>query len=1049
MEFLRKLFDTSKKDVEALQPIVEQINSLEEEIEALSDDQLKAKTAEFRERLANGETLDSLMTEAFAVVREVSKRTLGMRHFDVQLVGGAVLHQGRIAEMKTGEGKTLVAVGPLYLNALTGKGAHLVTVNDYLARRDAVWMGPVYHFLGLSVGIIQGQSQESDELGGSFRYEPGAKHDDPRYMNLMPCSRREAYLCDITYGTNHEFGFDYLRDNMAFDVNQLSMRELNYAIVDEVDSILIDEARTPHIISGPSNDDVSFYKDVDKLVKQLKGGTQAEADHPDVHYVSDRKNHSAALTEAGMDYVEQLAWEAGLLKEGANIASDPKLFHHVNAAVKAYGIFERDVDYVVRAGEVVIVDENTGRMMFGRRYSDGLHQALEAKEGVPVQRESQTVAVITFQNLFRLYNKLAGMTGTAKTEEDEFRKIYGLDVVSVPTHRPMVRTDQADIVYKTAEAKYRGIAWEILRLYSKQQPVLVGTRSIEMSEKISSRLTADMLQKLLLVNRIRHMVEQTKEVPKDLKQAATDLINKDIEPTARQEYSSLVSKLDLPGDPFKEEHLAWALETFELTSENRPHLEEALKHGIPHNVLNAKFHEREALIIAEAGRKGQVTIATNMAGRGVDILLGGRIADELVERARTVGDEEYDEYSGTYQTYRRGGKERAAPPLPLDDQERSKLAEEVRSLGGLYILGSERHEARRIDNQLRGRAGRQGDPGESRFFVSLEDQLWKIFNANMLENPLLRAWPPMEEVNAKFLSRMIQKTQERIENHFFEARKHVLEYDDVLNAQREHIYGMRREILLGKHIREDLLKQMRELISDVVDDAWVFDEQERKTYDYQLLYEDLSEIFPLVDYAKVEDLEKHQPGDALVDFCTDLAIQAYERKCEKIGDEWARRLEQWVMLNAVNDHWMNHLQTVDYIREGIGLRGYGQVDPLVAYKRETFDLFHKTLRDIRDQAVKMVFSTEIRQEQAPPPQMMRVEDEEALAGAAAGGASGARGEGPAPLPSAPMAAASAVLPGAEPNVDWTKVGRNEPCPCGSGKKFKACHYPKLREQGVI
>ncbi len=1048
MEFLRKLFDTSKKDVESLQPIVEQVNRLEAEMEALSDDQLKAKTDEFKARIGQGAALEDLLAEAFAVVREVSRRTLGMRHFDVQIIGGAVLHQGRIAEMKTGEGKTLVGVAPLYLNALSGKGAHLVTVNDYLARRDAVWMGPIYHFLGLTVGVIQGQSQESDELGGSYRYEPGATHDDPRYLNLVACTRREAYLCDITYGTNHEFGFDYLRDNMAFDVSQLSMRELNFAIVDEVDSILIDEARTPLIISGPSNDDVSFYREVDKLVRHLKAGGQADTDNPEIDYIANKKDHNAALTEAGMDHVERLAWEAGLLKDGANIASDPKLFHHVNASVKAYALFDRDVDYVVRQGEVVIVDENTGRMMFGRRYSDGLHQALEAKEGVTVQRESQTVAVITFQNLFRLYNKLAGMTGTAKTEEDEFRKIYGLDVVSVPTHRNMIRADNADIVYKTAEAKWRGIAWEILRLYTKQQPVLVGTRSIEMSEVVSSRLTTDMLQKLLLVQRLRHMLEQKKEVPKDLKQGATDLVNKLLAEANRQELGGFLTKLNLPGDPLKDDHLDWALEMFELGADDKPNLVEALKHGIPHSVLNAKFHEREALIIAEAGRKGQVTIATNMAGRGVDILLGGRIADELVERARSMGDEEYDEYSGTYSSYRRGGQERAAPPLPLDDQERFELAEVVRKLGGLYILGSERHEARRIDNQLRGRAGRQGDPGESRFFVSLEDQLWKIFNANMLENPLLRAWPPMEEVDAKFLSRMIQKTQERIENHFFEARKHVLEYDDVLNAQREHIYGMRREILLGKHVREDLIKQIDELIREVVEDAWVFDENERRTYDYNLLYEDLNEIFPLVDYAKVEDLESHQPGGPLEDFCIERAHQAYQAKCDSLGDEVSRMIEQHVMLRAVNDHWMTHLQTVEYIREGIGLRSYGQVDPLVAYKRETFDLFQKTLRDIRDQAVRLVYHANVQVEQAPAPQMMRMEDAPELPAAADPDEAEARR---ASLSAAAFAAASpngggSALPA---NVDWSKVGRNEPCPCGSGKKFKACHYTKLREQGVI
>jgi len=488
MNFLRKLFDTSRRDVDAVSPIITKINGLEANYTNLTDDELKAISLEFKTRVMGGESLDKMLPEVFAVVREVSRRALGMRQFDVQLIGGAVLHQGRIAEMKTGEGKTLVAVAPMVLNALPGKGAHLVTVNDYLARRDAVWMGPIYHFMGLSVGIIQGQSQDSDELGGSYLYVPGANAmEDPRYMNLVPCSRRDAYGCDIVYGTNHEFGFDYLRDNMAFSEAELVMRELNFAIVDEVDSILIDEARTPHIISGPSNEDVSVYAKVNEFVKQLQ---------PETHYTADKKNHSASLTEEGMDMIEEMM-------EIENIAADPRLFHHVNASVKAHALFDKDIDYVVRSGEVVIVDENTGRMMFGRRFSDGLHQALEAKEGVTVQRESQTVATITFQNLFRLYEKLGGMTGTAKTEEDEFRKIYGLDVVSVPTHRPSKREDRADLIYKTIEAKFRGIGWELLRLYSKQQPVLVGTRSIEMSERVSARLTGDMLQRLVLIYRLR------------------------------------------------------------------------------------------------------------------------------------------------------------------------------------------------------------------------------------------------------------------------------------------------------------------------------------------------------------------------------------------------------------------------------------------------------------------------------------------------------------------------------------------------------------------
>jgi preprotein translocase subunit SecA len=1029
MQFLRKLFDTSKRDVDALLPLVEGVNEVEPEISALTDDQLRAKTPEFQARLAKGETLDQLMPEVFAVVREVSKRTLNMRHFDVQVVGGAVLHQGRIAEMRTGEGKTLVGVAPLYLNALGGKGAHLVTVNDYLARRDAVWMGPIYHFLGMSVGIIQGQAADSDELGGSYRYEPGAEHEDPRYTNLVPITRRDAYLCDITYGTNHEFGFDYLRDNMAFSVDDLSMRELNYAIIDEVDSILIDEARTPHIISGPSMEDVSVYKEVDKIVRNLE---------KEVHWTADKKNHNASLTEEGMDKIEELM-------EIDNIATDPKLFHHVNASVKAYALFDKDIEYVVRNGEVIIVDENTGRMMFGRRFSDGLHQALEAKEGVTVQRESQTVAVITFQNLFRLYEKLAGMTGTAKTEEDEFRKIYGLDVVSVPTHRPMIRADHGDTVYKTEEAKFRGIAWDILSRYAKQQPVLVGTRSIEMTEKVSARLTSELLQKLLLVTKLRDMSEVSKTLPKELRKDATELINRELVELKRQDLSAILTKGGTKGDPLADENLDWALSYWELPQANKEHLEEALKHGIPHNVLNAKFHEREALIIAEAGRKGQITIATNMAGRGVDILLGGRIADELVERSRSLVDDqswgELDEYSDTYVSYRRGGKERAAPPLPLDETERREKAEEVRILGGLYILGTERHESRRIDNQLRGRAGRQGDPGESKFFVSLEDALWKIFNANMLENPMLKAWPPMEEVNAKFLSRMIEKTQERIENHFFEARKHVLEYDDVLNAQREHIYGMRRDVLLGREVRQELTKQMDTLMEEVMNDAWAIDEEDKRVYDYNLLYEDLSELFPIVDYVKETDLEKYPPGPDLHEFIIGVAHKAYADKAENLGEEIMARFEQYVMLNAVNDRWMDHLQTIEYIREGIGLRGYGQVDPLVAYKRETYDLFQITLKQIRDQAVRMVYRAEVQRTPEPEMQMMRMEDDAALAAL--------HNTNEATSATSPVVEMAGTKDGYLADVNWKRVGRNDTCPCGSGKKFKNCHYPTLRAEGVI
>jgi preprotein translocase subunit SecA len=1013
-------------------PIVEQINALEPQVSAWTDDQLRAKAIELKSRAKGGENLDNLLVEVFAVTREVGKRTLGMRMFDVQLTGGAVLHQGRISEMKTGEGKTLVAVAPIILNALSGRGAHLVTVNDYLARRDAVWMGPIYHTMGLTVGIIQGQSPDSDELGGSYYYEPGAEHEDPRYMNLVPCTRREAYGCDITYGTNHEFGFDYLRDNMAFDEQDLVMRELNYAMIDEVDSILIDEARTPHIISGPSMEDTSVYKVVDEVVRKLE---------KEVHWTSDKKNHSASLTEEGMDYIEELL---GI----DNIAADPKLFHHVNASVKAYALFDKDIDYVVRSGEVVIVDENTGRMMFGRRFGDGLHQALEAKERVTVQRESQTIATITFQNLFRLYNKLAGMTGTAKTEEDEFRKIYGLDVVCVPTHRPMVRTDQPDIIYKTLEAKFRGIGWEILRLFSKQQPVLVGTRSIEMTEKVSTRLSADMLQRLVISQRLKDRLEIKKDLKGDNKDEAQRLYVTDLQDLDRQALSSLLSKIGLSGDVFRGDWVEWCLNEWKLPKSDEANLVEALKHGIPHNVLNAKFHEQEAVIIAEAGRKGQVTIATNMAGRGVDILLGGRVEDELVKLARESDEEEsegtLDAYGDTFVSYRRGGKERAAPPLPLDDQERRELAEEVRALGGLFILGTERHESRRIDNQLRGRAGRQGDPGESRFFVALEDQLWTIFNANMMENPVLKMWPPMEEVTAGFLSRMIQKTQERIENHFFEARKNVLEYDDVLNAQREHIYGLRREILLGKDIRTEIKTYIRDLIVEVVNNAWMVEEDGAKVYDHTVLYEDLNEVFPLVDYATIAELEAYQPGPELINFLQGVAEQAYDAKIVEAG-ETMKLLEKHVLLRAVNDRWMEHLQTIEYIREGIGLRGYGQTDPLIAYKKETYDTFQTTLKNIRDQASRMIFHLQAKQQQ-------EIEQEEAR-------------EDAAPLMfnledmppelqeqhgiATHSAASTAVAPVALGNVDWKRVGRNEACPCGSGKKFKSCHYPLLRQEGVI
>lgn len=1000
-EIFRKWFDKSEEEVKRLWPIVEQVNSHEPAMEALAVEDFPKKTEEFKTRLSNGESLEDILPEAFALVREVSRRTLHMRHFDVQILGGIVLHNGKIAEMKTGEGKTLVATLPLYLNALTGRGAHLVTVNDYLARRDAVWMGPIFATLGMSVGVIQGQSADSDELGGSYLYTPGAVHDDPRYMNLVPCTRREAYLADITYGTNHEFGFDYLRDNMAFEITDLSMRELHYAIVDEVDSILIDEARTPHIISGASQEDVSIYVRVDKVVRRLTAG---KPDEEGVDYTVNKKDHAAHLTDQGYEKIEEML---GI----ENLAEHPDLMHYVSASLKAHGLFEKDVEYVVREGQVVLVDENTGRLMFGRRLSDGLHQALEAKEGVQVQRESQTVAVITFQNLFRMYEKLAGMTGTAKTEEDEFRKIYGLEVVAVPTHRKMIRTDHPDVIYKTSEAKMRGIAKEILRLFTKQQPVLVGTRSIEMSERVSTRLMPDKLQILAMMERIRHHIENTKSVSKAEKSEVMKELLVPVTEAKLKSLAQLASKFTLPTNPLSDEMQDWLLGHFGLPSEKKVYLDEALKHGIPHNVLNAKFHEKEAVIISQAGRKGAVTIATNMAGRGVDILLGGAVGV-----ADPGDDEDAKEFaSETFTSHRRGGRERAAPPPPLDDQSRNQEAEECRELGGLFILGTERHESRRIDNQLRGRSGRQGDPGESRYFVSLEDQLWQIFNPKMMENPLLKAWPDLEQVDTKFLSSMIEKTQKRIELHFFEYRKHILEYDDVLNAQREQIYGDRREYLLGKDPRPQLKEYVHESIERIVE-SYAPDGIDVTHWDYQGIFRDVTGIFPVMDYGSVSDLESYKTVHDISDVLIDWADQAYEKKIAEFGDDFTQ-VERFVILRAITQKWTEHLQMIERLREGIGLRGYGQIDPLIAFRKESHDIFSQTLEGIRELAASTIFRVQVQKQVAPPPQIRRIEGESLQSNGAP------------------------VTPDGQ--IDWSKVKRNDPCPCGSGKKFKNCHYREV------
>ncbi len=1011
-EWLKKLMDTSERDVKRLASTVQKINALEPEFQALSNEQLRAKTDEFKKRLQDGATLDDILPEAFAACREAARRTLNMRHFDVQLIGGMVLHQGRIAEMKTGEGKTLVATLPLYLNALLGKGVHLVTVNDYLARRDAVWMAPIYHLLGLSVGVIQGQSAESDERGGSYIYEPGYQHPDPRYLHLREVTRKEAYAADITYGTNHEYAFDYLRDNMVYSVDDLSQRELYYAIIDEVDSILIDEARTPHIISGQIEEDLSIYSRVDSFVRRLQ---------PERDYVVDEKHHVVTLTEEGTERLEQMMGVR-------NLADEVELMPYINAALKAHGYFKKDIHYVVRNGEIIIVDEFTGRLMHGRRFSDGIHQALEAKEGVPIKQESQTIAVVTFQNYFRLYQKLAGMTGTAKTEEEEFRKIYGMDVVCIPTHRAMIRVDHPDVVYKNLEAKLRGISLEILRLYTKQQPVLVGTRSIEMSEVVSSRLTFDKLQLLTLVERARRELETNKKIDKAKKDEWRKTLLMPLNALSMRQITPILRDLGLPTNPTDPIQVKWFLEHWELPEANAEYFIEAMEHGIPHNVLNAKYHEKEAAIIAEAGRKGAVTIATNMAGRGVDILLGGSVVKQEPKPESANGEVDAEATPQEEISFRRGGKVRAAPPLPLSEQERSAAAEEVRKLGGLFVLGTERHESRRIDNQLRGRSGRQGDPGESRFYLSLEDELVRLFAENLRNSPLLKTWPEDEPLEAKMLTKAIEGAQKRVELHNFSIRKHVLQYDDVLNNQRLQIYGLRRQILEGKGTRELALNYIDEVVSEVVDE-FAPRNLPPTEWDLQGLYLRLNTIFPLEFFVKPDDFNftRH---DLLLDQVREWAEQAYAMREEQLGAELVREMERYFMLQVITRRWVEHLASMEYLREGIGLRGYGQIDPLVAYKQESSKVFADTLHAIRNDVVMFLFHAQVAPPQ--PRQVVRIAGEANSAMAGARGGLGVQRL----ADDAEMATASA---GSAPTG---KIGRNDPCPCGSGKKYKKCCYPK-------
>jgi preprotein translocase subunit SecA len=898
-----------ERDVKAMRPIVEQINALEPRVSALTDDELRGKTAEFRERLRPfvqaideakreiprdentvkaaqadlQEALNDLLPEAFAVCREGGKRILNMRHFDVQLMGGIVLHRGKIAEMKTGEGKTLVATLPVYLNALTGRGVHVVTVNDYLARRDSEWMGRLYKFLGLTVGVIQNP------------------HGDRE--------RQAAYRCDVTYGTNNEFGFDYLRDNMKFDLEAMVQRDPVYAIVDEVDSILIDEARTPLIISGPSEESTEKYYTAARIVPRLI---------KDTDYQIDEKQHTAVMTEEGVLHAEKLL--GGIeLYDPANI----DMLHAITQAVRAISLYKKDVEYVVNDGEVIIVDEFTGRLMPGRRWSDGLHQAVEAKEGVRIESENQTLATITFQNLFRMYEKLAGMTGTADTEAAEFDKIYKLEVVVIPPNRLMQRRDMADLVYRTEREKFDAIVQEIKEKQKTGQPSLVGTISIEKSEALSAALK---------------------------------------------------------------------------------------KSGVPHVVLNAKYHEREAEIVAQAGRKGAVTIATNMAGRGTDILLGGNPEYMAAQKTREIED--------------------PAERKKIEQQIREEWDrdhEEVVRVGGLHIVGTERHESRRIDNQLRGRSGRQGDPGSSRFYLSLEDDLMRIFGGDRIMGLMERLG--MEEgvpIEHGMVTRAIERAQKQVEGRNFEARKHLLEYDDVMNKQRESIYTLRRSILDGREGKEYIINAADEIVGFLVDTH--YPEDDRQAPDEAELNAELYEYFGLDLRAAGVDLDNDRRDEVRYKI-VEAVNKRYEEKEAMIGAENMRLNEKYLLLQVIDQQWKDHLLNIDHLKEGIGLRGYGQRDPLIEYKRESFDLFQSMMERVQDRVVKILWKIELaggsgststgterdesaRVQRALPPQAPR--QQMTFSGA----------------PKEPVAPTKRTQ---------AKVGRNDPCPCGSGKKYKKCH----------
>ncbi len=1052
---IQKVIGTQNaRELKRLWPVVEQINRLEPEIQRLSDEQLCAKTDEFRrrvrEQLASAKliqpntpewydleheerltlkrqrralqdrVLHAILPEAFAVVREAARRTVAMRHFDVQLLGGIVLHEGRIAEMATGEGKTLVATLAAYLNALTGRGVHIVTVNDYLARRDARWMGPIYRALGLSVGVIQGvdpAERRAGDVSLSFLYDPSFMQATERFVQLRPVNRQEAYQADIVYGQNNEFGFDYLRDNMRFRLEDLTQREFHYAIVDEVDSILIDEARTPLIISGPAEESTDLYYRLDAVVRRLNKGP---------HYEVDEKQHAVTLTEEGIRHAEGLLGVSNLYDEG-----NMRLVHHINQALRAHELFKRDVDYMVKDDDIIIVDEFTGRLMPGRRWSDGLHQAIEAKESVRIREENQTLASVTFQNYFRMYEKLCGMTGTAVTEAQEFHEIYRLDVVTIPPNRTLIRVNNPDVVYKTEAEKFLAVVEEIAELHRKGQPVLVGTISIEKSERLSRMLKepGPLLQRIATVCQWVANEVPKESLPEELKTRIAHLAGRPAMLTdqlAAEVAGQLKTQAPKSILVFRFEDLLRLTQT--LT---------AVKAGVPHNVLNAKYHEQEARIVAQAGRLGAVTIATNMAGRGTDILLGGNplasAEDALRERQRTHPEQPFSE-------------EEQRAMLERCKQQADQEHQQVVALGGLHVLGTERHEARRIDNQLRGRSGRQGDPGSSRFYLSFEDDLMRIFGSDRIAKLMEFKWFQWEEglpIEHPWVTKSIETAQRRVEGQNFDARKHLLEYDNVMNRQREVIYEQRHRILEGIDLK-GLVGGIIEEIAEELIEVYAPKEAQPDAWDRQGLQAVLTRQFGIAEPFEASASDR----DVLLQQLTEFLTRAYAHKTQLIGEPLMHQLERSVLLAVVDAKWKDHLYMMDALREGIGLRAYGQRDPLVEYQHEAYAMFRDMVATVKADSLAMLLRVQPAAQAQPVSVFARTPHREVHEERS--GLPAPQNAGPPPRPSAQgegmkrdlieQAVGATRQPQAStPAPIGPKVGRNDPCPCGSGLKYKRCH----------